>query len=92
MPGLDQPARHRETHFPEADESDFHGAASSALVQPGEYFARDAKTVDCGGHAAIDRDLHQDLADFVAGDAIGQRALRCARSCVAGSGSRSWRY
>jgi len=25
MPGLDQAARHRKTHFSEADESDFHG-------------------------------------------------------------------
>jgi hypothetical protein len=24
MPGLDQPARHREAHLPEADESDIH--------------------------------------------------------------------
>jgi hypothetical protein len=29
MPGLDQPARHREAHFSEADESDFHGDVSS---------------------------------------------------------------
>jgi hypothetical protein len=25
MTGLDQAARHRKTHFAEADESDFHG-------------------------------------------------------------------
>src|SRR6266550_5874405 len=33
-----------------------------ALVQFCEQFARDRETVDGGGHAAIDRDLHQDLA------------------------------
>jgi hypothetical protein len=28
MAGLDQAARHREAHFSEADESDFHGDVS----------------------------------------------------------------
>jgi len=28
MTGLDQAARHRKTHFAEADESDFHGDVS----------------------------------------------------------------
>ena len=32
MSGLDQPARHREAHFSEADESDFHGAVSFFVI------------------------------------------------------------
>ena len=46
-----------------------------SLVDFGEHFARDAETVDAGGHAGIDRDLHEDFADLVLGDAVGQRAL-----------------
>src|SRR5438105_10591744 len=45
------------------------------LVQFREHFARDAKAVDAGGHAGIDRNLHEDFADFVAADPVGQRAL-----------------
>ena len=32
VPGLDQAARHREAHLPEADESDFHGVISLYFV------------------------------------------------------------
>src|SRR6185312_5061216 len=48
----------------------------SGLVHLGKKFACDAETVDGGGHAGIDRDLHQDLADFLAGDAVVERAAQ----------------
>src|SRR5579864_1092845 len=75
MVGFDQAAGHGKAHLAEADESDVHVVGPSRLVQFGEHFARDAETVDRGRHAAIDRDLHQDLADLVARDAVGQGAL-----------------
>src|ERR1700674_4683584 len=48
---------------------------SSALVDFGEHFARNSKTVDARGHAGIDRHLHEDLANLLLGHAVDQRAL-----------------
>src|SRR3954467_6885579 len=44
------------------------------LVQFGEYFLGIAEGIDAGRHAAIDRDLHEHLADLLARGAVGQRA------------------
>src|SRR5579871_3299237 len=54
-----------------------NGAALSGLrfVEFGKDFARDAEAVDAAGDAGIDRDLHQDLANLLAADAVGERAL-----------------
>src|SRR6187200_1678830 len=49
--------------------------AASALVDFGEHFARDPKTVDARGHAGVDRHLHEDFADLVLAHAVDQRAL-----------------
>ena len=46
-----------------------------ALVQLREHLARNSKTVDPGGDAGIDRHLHEDFANLVPGDAVGQGAL-----------------
>ena len=43
-------------------------------VELGERLARDAERIDTGRDAAVDRHLHEHLADLVAGDAVGQRA------------------
>src|SRR5882724_13453135 len=44
------------------------------LIQLGEYFPCIAESIDAGRHAAIDRDLHEHLAYFLARGAVGQRA------------------
>jgi hypothetical protein len=44
------------------------------LIQLGEYFPRIAESLDAGRHAAIDRDLHEHLAYFLARGTVGQRA------------------
>src|SRR5258708_10410647 len=73
MFGLDQAAGHGEAHLPEANKSDVHD--DSGLVDFGEHFARDAKTVDARGHAGIDRHLHEDFADLILGGAVDQGSL-----------------
>src|SRR5262245_58416950 len=45
------------------------------LVDFRERLARDAERVDAGRHAAVDRDGEEDLANLIARDAVGQRAL-----------------
>src|SRR3954453_21832651 len=49
---------------------------SRLAVDLREHLARDPKTVDRSRHATIDCDLHQDLADLVAADAVGECALQ----------------
>src|SRR3954453_16631051 len=49
---------------------------SRLAVDLREHLARDPKTVDRSRHAAIDCDLHQDLADLVAADTVGEGALQ----------------
>src|SRR5205085_9676457 len=45
------------------------------LLHLGEYFARNAKTVDAGRDAGVAGDLHEDLADLVLAHPVDQRAL-----------------
>src|SRR4051812_2779420 len=46
----------------------------SALLLVGKHLARDAKGIDRRRHSGIDRDLQENLANFVLGDAIGERS------------------
>src|SRR5437868_10441416 len=45
------------------------------LVEFGEGFARQAEAVHGAWYAGVDRHLHQDLANLVLADTVGQRAL-----------------
>src|SRR3954451_2721481 len=58
-----------------ARNDDVATAGALGFIDLREHFARNPKTVDRGRHAGIDRDLHQDFADFVAAHAVGQGAL-----------------
>jgi hypothetical protein len=44
------------------------------LIQLGEYFPRVAERIDACRYAAIDRDVHAYLANFLAGGSVCQRA------------------
>ncbi len=49
-------------------------AGPSKYYPLGEYFPRIAESVDASRHTAIDRDLHEHLAYFLARGTVGQRA------------------
>ena len=44
------------------------------MIELGEDFPCIAESIDAGRHAAIDRDLHEHLANFLARGTVGQRA------------------
>src|SRR5262245_45046811 len=52
-------------------------------VDLGEHLARAAERLDRRGHAAVDRDLHEHLADLLAREAVVERAADVQLQLVA---------